>query len=316
MNKCLLMILSAMLLIGMFSTLTAENNDLFPWVRMGLGAKAMAMGGTGTAYIDNITATYWNPAGLANVKRAEFAMMYTDMGMDRMQNFVALGTGFKFGYVALSWINASVKDIEKYDNTGSYQGDFNYNDNSVALSLGLGPGKLKFGLTAKMYMSKLDDEDVNGFGSDLGLLWDINDYISLGATARDIYSELDDIEVPGQYTLGMAVYPIYGLTFATDLKKEKHDDDVSVHIGAEYWTGVGKDTEIGSSHSGINLEEKTRWDEIFSSTEGGIRLGMNEDKFSAGLGLRFKMFEINYAFVQEPADGFDDSHQLTLILKF
>lgn len=316
MNKSLLLILSALLLIGMFSTLAAENNDLFPWVRMGLGAKAMAMGGTGTAYMDNITAAYWNPAGLANVKRAEFAMMYTDMGMDRMQNFAALGTGFKFGYVALSWINASVKDIRGTNSEGNFTGDFNYNDHSVALSLGLGPGKFKFGLSAKMYMSKLDDDELSGFGSDLGVLWDINDYISVGATARDIYSELDEEEVPAQFTLGMAVHPIYGLTFATDLKKEKHDEDVSVHIGAEYWTGVGKDTEIGSSHSAINLEEKTRWDEILSSTEGGIRLGMNEDCFTAGLGLRFKMFEINYAFVQEPAEDFDDSHQLTLILKF
>ena len=115
MNKKLLVTLITLILIGIFSTVAAENNHLFPYVRMGLGAKAMAMGGTGTAFMDNITATYWNPAALANVKRAEFATMYTDMGLDRMHNYAALGTNFKYGYVALSWINASVNDIREYN---------------------------------------------------------------------------------------------------------------------------------------------------------------------------------------------------------
>ncbi|MCK4695498.1 MAG: hypothetical protein KAT74_07035, partial [Candidatus Cloacimonetes bacterium] len=218
MNKKLLVTLITLILIGMFSTVAAENNHLFPWIRMGLGAKAMAMGGTGTAFMDNITATYWNPAALANVKRAEFATMYTDMGLDRMQNYAALGTSFKYGYVALSWINASVVDFEEYSGVDDYVGDFDYNAHNIGLSLALGPGKFKFGLTAKMYMDKMAEDTENGFGSDLGILWNINEYLSIAGMIRDIYSEMDKEEVPHQAVLGLAVYPIYGLTFATDLK--------------------------------------------------------------------------------------------------
>ena len=316
MNKKLLVTLITLILIGMFSTVAAENNHLFPWIRMGLGAKAMAMGGTGTAFMDNITATYWNPAALANVKRAEFATMYTDMGLDRMQNYAALGTSFKYGYVALSWINASVVDFEEYSGVDDYVGDFDYNAHNIGLSLALGPGKFKFGLTAKMYMDKMDDDSENGFGSDLGILWNINEYLSIAGMIRDIYSEMDKEEIPHQAVLGLAVYPIYGLTFATDLKTVKHSDEWTVHIGAEYWTGIGKDTEIGSSHSGITLEEKTKWDEIISNTQAGIRLGVNDGDFTAGCGIRFKMLGLNYAYISESTEGFDDSHQFTLILKF
>ena len=166
-------------------------------------------------------------------------------------------------------------------------------------------------------MSMIDDDTENGFGTDLGLLWDVNDYLSIGLMARDLYSELDKEEVPAQYTLGLAVHPIWGLTFATDLKTEKHtDEEVDVSIGAEYWTGVGKDTEVGSSHSAINLEEKTKWDEILSNTQAGIRLGANEGNLTAGFGIRFKMLETNYAYLAEPEDGFGDSHQISLILRF
>jgi hypothetical protein len=274
------------------------------------------MGATGTAYMDNITATYWNPAGLANIKRFEFAAMYTDMGLDRMHNFAALGTSFKYGYVAISWINAAVMDIPNYDGKNQYLGEFDSQDHNIALSLALGRSSFKFGITAKGYMSDIDDDSQKGFGTDVGFIWDINEYLSLGAMFRDIYSELNDEEIPTQYNAGIAVYPVHGLTFATDLKLEKHSDDAKVCIGAEYWTGVGKDTEVGSSHSGINLEERTKWEDIMSDTQAGLRLGVNDGNFTAGCGIRFKMLEINYAYITPPEDIFEDSHQFSLILRF
>lgn len=316
MNRKLLSMVLTLILVVMISSIAAENNFANSYMRMGLGAKGMAMGGTGTAFMDNITAAYWNPAALANVKRFEFAAMYTDMGLDRMHNFAAIGTGFKYGYVALSWVNAAVKDIEIWDGSNNYGDTFNYIDHNINLSLALGRGKFKIGLTAKGYISDMDDDQKKGFGSDVGFLWDINQYLSIGAMMRDIYSELNDEEIPTQFCGGVAVHPIHGLTFATDLKKEKHDDDTKVSIGAEYWTGMGSDTEIGSTHSGINLEERTRWDEILSDTQGGIRLGFNDGNFAAGCGLRFKMLEINYAYITPPEELFEDSHQISLILRF
>ena len=97
---------------------------------------------------------------------------------------------------------------------------------------------------------------------------------------------------------------------------EKHSDEAKVFIGAEYWTGIGKDTEVGSSHSGINLEERTRWEEIMSDTQAGLRLGVNDGNLTAGGGIRFKMLEINYAYITPQVDFFEDSHQFSLILRF
>jgi long-subunit fatty acid transport protein len=41
--------------------------------RFGVGARAMGMGGTGIAVAEDFSALYWNPAGLAQVRRIEFS---------------------------------------------------------------------------------------------------------------------------------------------------------------------------------------------------------------------------------------------------
>lgn len=318
MNKKLLTLFAVILLLSLFTSAFAEdNNHANAYVRMGIGAKAMAMGGTGVSFMDNITAAYWNPAALGNVKRIEVASMYTDMNLDRTLNFAAFGVPFSTGYVALSWIGAGTKDFEKYDLHGQYQGDFDPGENNFNLSLGLGRRNFKIGFSAKMYMSNIDDETVTGFGTDLGLLWEINQYLSMGMMFRDLYAEMDDKEIPTQYIPEISVHPIHGLTFAANMKREKHSDEGKIGIGAEYWTGLGRDTEVGSNLSGINMGEKTTWQEIFSETQGGLRLGLNDGKFTAGAGLRFKMVEANYAYTAEDEDSINSElHQIGLILRF
>lgn len=318
MNKKLLTLFAVILLLGMFTSAYAEdNNHANAYMRMGIGAKAMAMGGTGVSFMDNITATYWNPAALGNVKRIELASTYTDMNLDRMYNQVAFGVPFSTGYVALSWINAGTKDIEGYDGEGNITDDYNADDNNINLSVGLGRNSFKVGFSAKMYMSDIDGDSVTGYGADLGLLWEINQYMSVGAMFRDIYADMDGEEIPTQYIPEISVHPIHGLTFAANMKMEKHSDLTKVSIGGEYWTGLGRDTEVGSNISGINMGEKTTWAEIFSGTQAGLRLGMNDGNFTAGGGFRFSMVEFNYAFITADDESInDDLHQLSLVLRF
>jgi len=318
MRKKLLTLFAVILLLGMFTSAYAEdNNHANAYIRMGIGAKAMAMGGTGVSFMDNITATYWNPAALGNVKRIEFASTYTDMNLDRMFNQVAFGVPFSTGYVALSWINAGTKDLEEYNDQGQFMGDYNADDNNINLSVGLGRNSFKVGFSAKMYMSDIQGDTATGYGADLGLLWEINQYMSVGAMFRDIYAEMDGEEIPTQYIPEISVHPIHGLTFAANMKMEKHSDLTKVGIGAEYWTGLGRDTEVGSNISGISMGEKTTWAEILSDAQGGLRLGMNDGNFTAGGGLRFKMVEVNYAFLTADEDDLNsDLHQISLVLRF
>ena len=44
----------------------------------GVGARPLAMGGSFVAVADDVTATYWNPAGIAQLERSGFSAMYAD----------------------------------------------------------------------------------------------------------------------------------------------------------------------------------------------------------------------------------------------
>lgn len=67
-------VLSAIVAISvlLFSETAAAQPEVTVGNDFGIGARAMGMGGAFTAVADDSTALYWNPAGLSQIKRAEF----------------------------------------------------------------------------------------------------------------------------------------------------------------------------------------------------------------------------------------------------
>nr|MBC8526429.1 hypothetical protein [Candidatus Cloacimonadota bacterium] len=111
MKKIYYMLIIVILIVGISSNMFAAN-DALPYLRMGVGAKALSMGSAFTAVSNNVTATYWNPAGLANIDCIEIGSMYSaNMGLDREHNYIGIAKKFKFGTLALSWINAGWRDF-------------------------------------------------------------------------------------------------------------------------------------------------------------------------------------------------------------
>ena len=317
MKRGISLVLLLVLLSLSVSLIAKDNNHGAAYIRMGVGAKELAMGSAVTASVDNVTAAYWNPAGLSNLKGMELASMYSvDMGLDRTYNYAGFGIRFNLGAVALNWINMNVEDIQGYNADGEPTDSFDNGEHNLSLSYATAPGKFKFGFSAKMYMSDIDDEQENGYGFDAGAIFDVNQYISFGVMLRDIYSELNEEEIPTEYSIGTAIYPFKGITLTSDLRREKHSDKNKISFGGEYWAGLGNDVEVNSQLSGITMEEATKWEEIMSSTSAGVRFGVNDGNFTGGAGLRFKMFEVDYAFTTEDLDIFNDSHRLSLLIRF
>ena len=296
-----------------------DNNSAAAYSRVGTGAKAMAMGGTGVAYIDNISATYWNPAGLARLKTFEFGSMVTDVqSFGTKQNFAAIGFRLPNGYAAVSWNNANVDGFDGFDGNGDPTGTFGNSENNIGLSYAYDSPKIKVGVTAKAFISSIDDDSETGFGSDIGIIYDLNQYLSFGAMFRDLYSKYVGDTVPIQITVGAAIHPVYGVTLTSDIKKEQHDEDIIYCAGAEYWIGIGEDVEVNSTLSGIVTEEKSSWDNVLSDAQGGVRIGVNDGSLTAGFGLRYKIIEANYAYGAKKDDELEsrDSHRFSIIFRF
>ena len=51
------------------------------FLTLGVGARPLSMGGSFTAIADDSTATYWNPAGLAQLTHAEMTFMQASINV-------------------------------------------------------------------------------------------------------------------------------------------------------------------------------------------------------------------------------------------
>jgi len=317
--KQIKLVLIALILMISLSSVFAEDNSAAVYQLLGIDARSNGMGGTGTAFLDNVSSAYLNPAVLADVKTIEFTSgTRQNMAWDRNHNAVALGFVLPIGYVAASWQNATVCDIPGYDVNGNPTGDFSNSDNTIALSFAAKISKLNLGITPKFYLSNQDNDSDTGYGLDLGFLYHINRYFNVGMVARDLIASYpgEEDDVPIEFIPGVAAYPIPGLIIAADLSGRDNFKDSKLRLGVEYWLGVRDDAEIGSSLSGIRIRESTTWSDILSKVQAGIRAGVNDGAFTAGAGLRFKMLELNYAFQMAHDEYLNDTHSVSLLLRF
>lgn len=292
------------------------NNSAAAYIRMGIGARIIAMGEAGTATANDVTAAYWNPAGLTDLKDIEFSTNYAlNMGFDRTYQNAALAKRFGFGVLAFNWVNAGVSDIDGYDASANPTGIFSDAEHNLAVSYANKMKRLSYGVTPKLYLSSIDGETKSGFGLDLGAKYDISQYFEAGLMIRDLAGSLAEDRIPYQVQAGVTAYPLMGVTVAADLHYEQSENPYLI-FGAEYWTTVGRDPEADSKLSVINVSEKSTWADIFSHFQTGLRVGFNQNRFSAGAGIKFRNFQIDYAYRIGNHDTFNDDHLLGLILRF
>ena len=295
------MLIIVILIIGIPPQIFAD--DELPYLRMGLGARALAMGSAFTAISDNITATYWNPAGLANIDYIELGSMYSaNMGVDRIYNYFGIAKKFEFGTIAFSWINAGLKDIP------GDQGDYDIMDNNVIISYGRRLfEELKIGMNCKAYFNTFTggvNDTESGFGFDAGIIYSLHPKLNVGFMIRDIASTTGEDDVPYQGNLGLAVRPfdsnefLKGITLSGDMRKVKDESKIITGLGLEY---------------ALDMKTLTNFD-----ANTAVRLGVNDGHFTTGLGILFKMLEFNYAFTTDTSEDeiFENSHRLSLLLKF
>lgn len=185
----------------------AQDGELAPkysneFLQIGVGARALGIGNALVAGVNDVTAVYWNPAGLTRVKKKfEVSLMHSEY-------FAGIA---KYDYVGLSYqiddkstvgfagIRFGVDDIpnttQLIDNNGLVDYSrityFSAADYGFYFSYArkLSVEGLSFGGTVKVIHRKAGDFARSwGFGLDAGLQYQIKDKWYFGAMARDITS--------------------------------------------------------------------------------------------------------------------------------
>jgi len=267
-----------------------------PMLRMGVGARALAMGGAYVAEASDATAGYWNPAGLSQIDFINVTGMYSaNMSFDRTYNFLAYGHRFDFGAIGVTWLNSGMTEIEEYSQSGAPLGEFDAMDNVFLFSYGNSVDKFMVGASFKVVSQKIDYSDSyskTGVGFDAGIKFEVADEVTFGFTAQDLGTKIGDDRVQTDFRFGAVVYPMEGFTFPVDLEKIVDRQGLRFHFGGEYTYEFSMD--------------------YFAS----LRAGVNDGNFAIGVGLQVMKFMLDYAYITDKEDFLGENHRISFTVDF
>ena len=251
------------------------------FLKIGPSARAVGMGNSFTAVCDDASATYWNPAGIANEPGNEIHATHHEWISDVRYEYLAGVHGMKGhaigGHVALLHMG----ELEGRDATGNFTQTFHAYDFSAGVTYARRLAQpVEAGVTGKLLYSKIEDASATGFALDAGIryrtpvrgLTAAATLTNLGAAMK--YVE-DSFELPAAARVGLGYRTralLKGLVLASDLSFP-NDADPRGHLGVELWP-----------HEMIALR-------------GGAKVGYDEEVGTVGVGISYAAYVFDYAFV-------------------
>ena len=202
------MVFGLLILFGFAGAGTADERGrdgyAGSYLRMGLGARAMGMGGGSVALTDDAYVTYYNPAGLVFLESRWFTATMNSMALDRRLFYVgyaqSVGSrnpGMLKGGFSVGWMSAGVDRIDARDFSGNDTGSLSFWEHCFFFSFALNPlSELSIGFSGKLLYSRFpgiidggDALSAVGFGFDIGVIYKPHPCFTLGFTIKDLNSK-------------------------------------------------------------------------------------------------------------------------------
>jgi len=195
------------LLIG--TNINAQTDVKFvnEFLNIGVGARAHGMFGTVTSTVDDVTAAYWNPAGLSQVNESSQLSAMHASWFGGIANYDYLGYGKLFtednrGFGSISLIRMGIDNIPNTLNLIGPDGSVNFDnvlefsaaDYALFLSYGqnIGQSGFSIGGSAKVIIRTIGDfGSAKGFGFDFGLMYKKGRF-EFGVMGRDLTTTLNN----------------------------------------------------------------------------------------------------------------------------
>ncbi len=195
------------LLITLVCAGTVQAKYTADFLSLGVGARALGMGGTGTATTNNAAAIYWNPAGMGHQYALhEVSMMRSTLSGLAAYTFVSYNHPVSdTSALGISWLRVGVDAIPITGlsvaskpvgptNRPKVIGTFSTTQNAVLLAGGwklpsLSRFSFRLGGTLKLlYIDSYRNTNAIGGGGDIGFLMTYRQRVTLGIRASDIFT--------------------------------------------------------------------------------------------------------------------------------
>ncbi len=140
-----------------------------------IGARASGMGGAYVAVTNDVTAAFWNPAGLAMLEKNELNVSYSEWLVNTKHNWVAFGMklgefdAFAISFNQLDFGNEEITTADQPNGTGEF---WSADDLAITLSYARNlTDRLSVGGNFKYITQNIYNESATAFALDVGLLF-------------------------------------------------------------------------------------------------------------------------------------------------
>ena len=305
------------------------------FMSIGIGGRPLGMGGAFVGIANDVTAGYYNPAGLANINYPQISLMHSEQ-FGNLVNYDYAAVGIPFGQdmsFGLSIMRLGVDGIPDTRNalidgqTGLLINDINniyarldysriteFSNQDWAIYVTFSKrqtDKFYWGANVKIIKRDIAEFSATGVGFDVGAYYMPIQNLSLGANLQDATTTLiawntgrnelvsPTLKVGGAYMitgfLGGYIMPV--LDF--DVRFENRRFASNFNLGP-----VSFDMHAGVE---VNIENLVY-----------LRGGYNDIKqFTIGAGVKLPKLNIDYSFArfsESEVDRLPDSHRISLIL--
>jgi len=340
-TKLLLLTLFLILLQTFVSaqTVSRVGTTAAPFLKIGVGGRVIGMGEAGVTVADDISAMYWNPAGLSGVRSLQLFFNHFDWIADISFNYAGLavhvpGAG-SFGIQMTYWNAGEIERTTLFEQNGTGEkvsmGSVCFGG-SFAREL---TDRFSFGFNAKYIRETLWHCHSSGFALDAGVLFTTQFYnLKLGASISNYGTKL---KLEGQDLL---------VQHDIDLTKDGNNANVNAHLSTDSYNlpvffrfGVSMNffrdvlnlssqdliVAVNAIHPNdnkeyLNVGSEYMWHDLFALRLGYHQLFLKdaEGGLTTGFGLRPKLgnFQINLDYAALDYGRLDYVHKFSFTFLF
>ncbi len=281
----------------------SAGNSGLSFLKMGFGARNIAMGDAGAAASNDVTALFYNPAKLADVEGNQVMLMHNAWIQDINSNLLGaktdiFGIPFALGLNVTSVNDIPIRTQASTDPISTFNAEYFFG----SMSTGFYAAKnISVGATIKFLYEGIYIDQANGLGFDLGVNYKTPvEGLSAAAVIRNLGSmkklSYESTKLPTEIRVG----PEYQFTLP--------GDKFGVNVAAEFL----KYTPTNDVH--FNFGAEVIYDNLIA-LRGGYQSNYISKDFTGGVGLMWGNLNFDYAFTPFEL-GLGTANTISLSFKF
>jgi hypothetical protein len=320
----IIMAFSALLVCSSQAQTVAKYAGEF--MSIGVGGRALGLGGAHVALASDATAGYWNPGALARINYPEAIVMHDErfgslINYDFVSVAIPYGVHVSLGLSVLRLGIDGIPDTRKawIDNNGNGVFDnvdrldydkityFNAADWAVYFTYAKrASADLHYGANVKVIRRDLGEHSATGIGFDVGILYSPLENLYIGATAQDITTTFvawssgrNELITPTLKLGSTYLVDLFGGRFAPTV-------DFDLRFENRRYASIANVGPISiDPHAGLEFDYKNTV---------ALRVGYNDVKqITLGAGVHLKKLDIDYSFAKFGGDGaLGNTHRISL----